>query len=403
VSERGRASERLEAKTHFGKKHPSGSSNTICLAFRFLETRPFIVWRGTTLSWADSAMDPPPSDDAAVRATNDEAFMAKLSAVSRGYLRDPYIIALSDALASSPLPFSDSAMTRPSPLRQPMINRGTFARVCFVRRMVTSFLAAAPAGSVPQVVSFGAGHDTLSFVLFADEPDRRLHYVELDFPEVVQSKANAVAATPGLASLFDRMTRLGNGGDRGFVAHTASGSQLDVRACDLRDVSGVKDLLIDAGLDLAAPTVFLAECVLVYMDPLASDALIQFAAVDFTGLRAFVAYEPIEPHDAFGVQMVNNIGLRGSPLLGINQYPSVEAQEKRFRDIGWSQVNSMTMLDAFSSLLDADEVKRINRIEMLDEVEEWQLMMQHYCFCWARTAPGGSDDLLNRLALKFRA
>jgi O-methyltransferase involved in polyketide biosynthesis len=335
--------------------------------------------------------------DAAVRATNDEAFLAKVSAVSRGYLHDPFVTVLSDAL--SPPKLSNTPSSRMSAMRQPMINRGTFARVSFVRRMVTSFLAAAPADSIPQVVSLGAGHDTLPFVLFASESARKMRYVELDFADVVQTKARAVAATPLLACLFDRMTRVGDNGNDGIRAHTASGSQYDMLSCDLRDTMRVRQLLVDVGLDLAAPTVFLAECVLVYMEPPASDALIRIAAEDFRGLRAFVVYEPIEPDDAFGQQMVSNIADRGSPLLGIDHYSSVEAQAKRFRDAGFTDVDTMTMLDAFSTLLDADEVKRINRIEMLDEVEEWRLMMKHYCFSWARVAPPGNDVLLNQLQL----
>lgn len=37
------------------------------------------------------------------------------------------------------------------------------------------------------------------------------------------------------------------------------------------------------------------------------------------------------------------------------------------------------MLSIYNSLIPQSEKIRINRIEMLDEVEEWELLMSHYC------------------------
>jgi tRNA wybutosine-synthesizing protein 4 len=331
--------------------------------------------------------------DRAIRATNDEAFAAKVSAVSRGYFQDPYVRALGEATAPG--------LAQAPPTRQPMINRGTFARVTFVRRCVASFLAAAPPGGpAPQVVSFGAGFDTLPFLLVAAAPrSRPLRYVELDFQPLVRAKADAVAATPALAALFERAVRAADGG---IAAAAADGSAYTVAPCDLRDTGRVREVLRGAGLDAAAPTVFISECVLVYMEPAASDALIRMAASEFTGLRAFVNYEPVEPGDAFGEQMVKNVAMRGSPLVGIHRYPTVEAQRRRFADAGWAHVDAMSMLDALTGLLDEAEVKRINRIEMLDELEEFRLMMEHYSFVWARAAPEGREQALAGLRLHGR-
>lgn len=46
-------------------------------------------------------------------------------------------------------------------------------------------------------------------------------------------------------------------------------------AADLRDSAGLEDALATAGVDFAAPTILLAECVLVYMEPAESAALLQ--------------------------------------------------------------------------------------------------------------------------------
>ena len=42
----------------------------------------------------------------------------------------------------------------------------------------------------------------------------------------------------------------------------------------------------------------------------------------------------------------------------------------------------MDMLEVYDCL-PKDELKRIEGIEFLDEVEEWKLLLGHYCISWA--------------------
>jgi hypothetical protein len=37
------------------------------------------------------------------------------------------------------------------------------------------------------------------------------------------------------------------------------------------------------------------------------------------------------------------------------------------------------MLSIYTHLIPPSEKTRINKIEMLDEVEEWEMLMSHYC------------------------
>lgn len=57
------------------------------------------------------------------------------------------------------------------------------------------------------------------------------------------------------------------------------------------------------------PTFFLSECVMVYMEPAESRALIRWVADSFTR-AVFVTYEQIHPDDAFGRVMMENLAVR---------------------------------------------------------------------------------------------
>lgn len=66
------------------------------------------------------------------------------SAVKLGYWEDPYV----------------KSFVQEATRRSPLINRGYYARVKAVRIAVDSFLARTK-GQSPQIVSLGAGYDTL--------------------------------------------------------------------------------------------------------------------------------------------------------------------------------------------------------------------------------------------------
>ena len=67
------------------------------------------------------------------------------------------------------------------------------------------------------------------------------------------------------------------------------------------------------------PTLLLFECVLAYMDPAASNALIRWFVDYFAaapgGLLGGVVYEMFKLNDAFGRVMLNNLKVRSAPLL----------------------------------------------------------------------------------------
>lgn len=86
--------------------------------------------------------------DGAIRATDNDASLARLSAVNKGYLKDAYI-----------QHFVPRARFQPS--RPPLINIGTYIRSEGIDKLVDAWIRnCAAAQTSHQIVSLGAGSDT---------------------------------------------------------------------------------------------------------------------------------------------------------------------------------------------------------------------------------------------------
>jgi hypothetical protein len=69
----------------------------------------------------------------------------------------------------------------------------------------------------------------------------------------------------------------------------------------------------------------------------------------------------------------------GFQIPGFTQYPDLPSHSNRFLESGCDLSRSCTMLSVYNHLIPPSEKARINRIELFDEVEEWELLMNHYC------------------------
>ncbi len=245
----------------------------------------------------------------------------------------------------------------------PVINRGYYARHMIIKSLVLQYVSEYTTSGV-QVVVLGCGFDTLYFQLREDGllGSHVVTYVECDFPDVIQKKKHILESNGMLVSTDD--------------------SVYCMVGVDLRQGDVVMEELVNtAGIDTNLPTLFLAECVLVYMEKRYSNDLLR--KISFPESMVIV-YEQVNPHDAFGKQMMLNLRARGCPLKGI--IDSLEAHKERMLSCGWQEASSENMLTLFKTRIPREEVERINRIERLDEEEEWNLLLQHYCITWARNS-----------------
>lgn len=282
-------------------------------------------------------------DDYAVQETSKDAYTTKAYATQLGYIDDPFIKCISKSRLRKMLP---------------IINRGTWSRVHAYQKMLFAFMALPGA---KQIISFGSGLDTTYFYMKSKFPDASLKFIEIDFEEVITKKAAIIAKD----SILSKMK-------------ADAGDSYLLISCDLRDSAKLSEELVKAKLDPKVQTFIMTECVLVYMEPEDSRALANLCGSFFEN-AAILNYEMINPHDNLGKVMVENVEARGCKLLGLKEIDSIEEEKKRFTNAGFTKVQGVTMLDFYNKYADKDERQRIEKIEIFDEFEEWNLLQSHYC------------------------
>ena len=265
-----------------------------------------------------------------------------------------------------------------------MINRGYFARVQAIRQAVDNFLERTSRGGEGggQIVSLGAGWDTNFFRLRSSsrEPAR---YVEVDHREVTCSKARSMMKSPALRDL---LADVGEDGAREEAvidagAGTVRGRGYYLAPADLRGPESVRKVLDASSVDYREPTLILLECVVAYLDGKATKDLLSMIAESF-GDCCVLIYDMIGPDDPFGQQLIFNVESRGCPLPGIRSYPTKESHVKLLSDCGFARSGVHDMREVYEKHVVAEERKRTERIEFLDELEEWHLIMAHYCLSY---------------------
>ncbi|KAG5489889.1 hypothetical protein JKF63_00006 [Porcisia hertigi] len=286
----------------------------------------------------------------ALQQTAYDACSRKVHCVRKGYLNDPFVsfFAKDQTIVNSPL-----------------MNRGTWLRTTAFENCVRGFAAAA--GQPIQVINFGAGMDTLYFRLKHSDPQFPVQkFVELDFSDLVAEKE----------SIIKRHGEL----------HSLVGSQYVLIPCNLYNAKGVVEAL-KKHLQVGVPTIMVAEMVFVYIEGSVTTNLLRTVMHDVITTNTktmLVTYDAIQPFDRFGKVMVENLQHFGAEFKGIADFPTPEAHAQRCTELGFKTVKSVTMKNLYLGVPRQTQI-RLNKLEMIDDWEEWNLMHEHYCFLVAST------------------
>lgn len=298
-------------------------------------------------------------NDLAVQGTNDSSIVSKCSMASLGYFQDDY------------LKHFVSKMSR----RAPLINRGYFIRAKAIDDLLRAFLMHYGNES-NQIISFGAGFDSTYFRLEANGSLPNTVFYEVDFPQLVKRKSGLIRNNTQLGDLLQNQVFHDSDGDHSFGVCISS-DKYHLLGVDLKQLDTLQDVFNQAGLNFTSPTLLLSECVITYIDTASSDALISWAAKSFTN-SAFISYEQVLPHDPFGIVMQRHFQKLNSPLNAIQTYSTMEKHRSRFIDQGWQSSDVVNMHQYYSQVLALEERRRVEKIELFDEFEEWHLKCVHY-------------------------
>ncbi|KAJ3350718.1 hypothetical protein HDU83_009446 [Entophlyctis luteolus] len=273
------------------------------------------------------------------------------SASNLGYINDPFIHAF-------------VKNSRMSPRKMPIINRGSYSRFVSLHAIIKSFLLS----------SSSDGPSKLDRQISESIVPRK--YIEIDHVEVTSKKAFAIKKNKQMTNMIGEH-KLASGGTE------LHGNVYALLGGDLRNWE--KDIvpkLNSVGFDPNTPTLFLAECLFVYLPADTIDCILHWCA-NVPIASTVVAYDQIHPDDAFGQMMLENLKLRNIHLPGLLSCPTLDAHIERFKRAGFNTARAITMREHFDKHVSSDERARLARIEVFDEVEEWSLMADHYCISWA--------------------
>jgi|TARA_B110000971_G_scaffold218522_1_gene257516 hypothetical protein len=409
----------------------------------------------------DSTRTDDASQDLGVLRTNDEASGAKHCCVQRGYYDDPFVKHFAKTTPKHPPLINRGYHSRVATVRAVL---DAFLDATFefdaagddgVMPRGDDGDHQTPIKKSRQIVSLGAGFDTNYFRLNetmmtkdTKQSQVQLKYVELDFPSLIETKAKVINATGVLKEIVgtEGLKRILSASsysaprrepDSCFFSNDENGegkSHYFLAGCDLRDVRSLTAALEKTNLDPKAPTLFLSECCLAYLSPQDAGGVLQWASrwgrineskdqsIDTTNdkshnrnnrnneyLRTYFAYDPVvlgpARSDKFGEQMLLNLTARGCPLLrceGEGAVFGLDGLTKQFEQSGWRRVGSIDMLAATDRLGEDDEpeMRRVMRLEPLDEVEEYRLIQKHYAIVWGVCRDGdegGDADTLEKV------
>ncbi|XP_038644930.1 tRNA wybutosine-synthesizing protein 4 isoform X3 [Scyliorhinus canicula] len=287
--------------------------------------------------------------DVAVQGTNDSSIVSKCSMVNLGYFNDVFL----------------KGFVNKTTRRAPLINRGYYVRAKAVDYSLRCFLQQTASYSQRQILSLGAGFDSLYFRLKASGELKNVVVYEVDFPDVVQRKATLIKNKQEFVELIGcideiRPTQMGH--------LYLSSMDYKLLGIDLTEIVELDNLLMQIGLNPACPTLILSEVVLTYMRVESSSAVIHWAADRFPS-AIFVVYEQIRPNDPFGQVMQRHFTQLNSTLYALIQFPEKEAQRIRFLNEGWEECHCIDMNEFYVGFIPEQEKQRIEMLEPFDEYE----------------------------------
>ena len=290
-----------------------------------------------------------------VQSTSNDALKTKISCVLCNYYKDPFIL------------YMEPGMNHKRFL--PLINRGTYCRVYAINTKLHEILNKVKKledfkNSKINIIILGSGFDTTYFNLMS-EGYNNIEVYEYDYKDIIDKKLTIISKNKQL-----------------FEIIKTNKNNYHLIDCDITNKELFTESLNKISNNENDLTIVICECLLVYIDRNITIDILTSLNEKFNNIF-ILEYDLIGPDDPFGKEMIDNLKTRNINLRGFNSVKNIKDQIERLKEAKFGDINMVDMFYVYFKFLPIEERKRIERLELMDEFEELNLLQKHACFGYA--------------------
>ena len=290
-----------------------------------------------------------------VQSTSNDALKTKISCVLCNYYQDPFILYMEPGVNHKKF--------------LPLMNRGTYCRVYAINSKLHEILDNRKKleefkDSKINIIILGSGFDTTYFNLMA-EGYTNIEVYEYDYKNIIEKKMKYISKYKQLSEIVK-----------------TNKNNYHLIDCDITNKKLFSESLNKIQNNENDLTIVICECLLVYIDKEITVEMLSSINERFSNVY-ILEYDLIGPDDPFGKEMVDNLKNRNINLKGFNEVKNIDDQINRLKEAKFEDINIVDMYYVYFKLLPIQERRRIERLELMDEFEELNLLQRHACFGYA--------------------
>ena len=305
-----------------------------------------------------------------VQSTSNDALKTKISCVINNYYKDPFIL------------YMEPGNNHKKFL--PLINRGTYCRVYAINsklhEIINNFKKLEEyKESKINIIILGSGFDTTYFNLMS-EGYNNIDVYEYDYKDIIDKKLKYISKSKQLLEIIKQ-----------------NKNNYHLINCDITNKKLFSESLNNIKTGENDLTIIICECLLVYIEESITLEMLSCIIEKFNNIY-LLEYDLIGPDDPFGKEMIDNLKTRDIYLKGFNDVKNINDQINRLKKVNFEDINIVDMYHIYFKVLPIEDRKRIERLELMDEFEELNLLQKHACFGFASKCKNDKlKNLINKM------
>ena len=229
------------------------------------------------------------------------------------------------------------------------------------------------------IIILGSGFDTTYFNLMS-EGYTNIEFYEFDYKEIINKKLKYISKAKPLLNIINK-----------------NKNNYHLINCDITNKKLFTETLKNIKTQENDLTIVICECLLVYIEESVTIEMISCLTEKFSNIY-LLEYDLIGPDDPFGKEMVDNLKTRDIYLKGFDDVKNINDQINRLKKLNFEDINIVDMYHVYFNVLPVEERKRIEKLELMDEFEELNLLQRHACFGFASKCKNDKfKNLINKM------